>query len=417
MTPADVRLLRDAEVMRRAVAAIPAVSDGRVHVRKLAFERLWVKPGRHCHAAYRMIVDTERGTFETFASAALVRDAGRGAALLREVRALPTTGAPWPPDVATALVDAPCALVQLFPWDHRLPTLAGALDTDRVGAVLGVAVRAAAPVGYWPGMRCQLRYETENGLLFGKVFPDASGGDVAGLLASLGDALAHAEGIAVPALRAWVPSLHLLVTTPLDGEPLLERLAHGATPALLAEVAAALARLHTVSLATIARRFDPDDDLEVVRSWVAFTTCVFPELGVPLAQALDRLERARPSGEGANVVVHRDFYDKQVLVGARRVGVLDLDTLCHGDAEIDVGNFCAHLVLRGLQWHDAPDAFAELGTVFVGAYREHRSALDRARLEWYRASTLLRLACVYALRPRWAALAPRLAQESGRALG
>jgi len=218
-------------------------------------------------------------------------------------------------------------------------------------------------------------------------------------------------------VRAWVPSLHLLVTTPLDGTALMDRLGRGAAPALSASVATALARLHATHLATVARRFDPGDDLEVVRPWVAFTAGVFPDLGADLARALARLEAARPSGERPLVLVHRDFYDKQVLVGAPRVGLLDLDTLCHGDAEIDVGNFCAHLVLRGLQWHDGPEALADHEAAFVDAYRKRRPDLDRVRLDWYRASALLRLACLYALRPRWVALAPRLIQESGRALG
>ena len=416
MTAGDIRLLRDETTMRRAVAVIPVLADGRVRLRRLAFFRLWVKPGRHCHAAYRVTLDTDGGAVETFLAAALVRDAEHGAALLREVDALPPARAPWSAGAASAFVESPCALVQLFPWDHRLPTLAQALDAPGVGSALGIAVRAAAPVGYWPGIRCQLRLETADGPLFGKVFPDMAGAEVAAQLGRLAEALADADEIAVPAVRAWVPSLRLLVTAPLTGSALLDELSQSATGAMMGGVAIALARLHATHLEPSTRRFGPTDDLAVVQPWVAFTSAVFPELRDQLARALARLEAARPPDREALVPVHRDFYDKQVLVAGPRVGLLDLDTLCHGDAEIDVGNFCAHLLLRGLQWHDAPEAFAELGAIFVGRYREHRPDYDPERVGWYRASALLRLACLYALRPRWQSLAPRLAEESGHAL-
>jgi hypothetical protein len=409
-------MLRDVTAMRHVFATVPVLDGKQAKLRSLALDRFWVKPGRHCHAAYRLTLDTERGPVETLGSATLLGDAGRGPDLLRRARELPPARAPWEPRAAAALVESPRALLQLFPWDARLPTLARALDPDHVAAALGTEVHAGVPVGYWPGMRCQVRYETAEGPLFGKVFPDAAGAGVAKLLERVAATLADAAGVAVPSLRAWVPSLHLLVTTPLDGTALIERLEHGAPPETVVPVATALARLHAVELSHVDRRFRPADDLEVVRPWVAFATETFPALGPDLAAALARLETALPAGERPATLVHRDFYDKQVLVGASRVGLLDLDTLCHGDPEIDVANFGAHLTLRGLQWHASPDALAPLAAAFADAYRRQRPDLDRRRVDWYRASTLLRLACLYALRPWWEEITPRLVEESHRAL-
>ena len=97
-------------------------------------------------------------------------------------------------------------------------------------------------------------------------------------------------------------------------------------------------------------------------------------------------------------------------------GFLDLDTVCQGDGEIDVGNFCAHLVLRALQAGSSTEAAERLGEMLVASYRTARPAADPRRVAWYRASALLRLACVYALRPWWHGLAPALIDESRRAL-
>jgi Ser/Thr protein kinase RdoA (MazF antagonist) len=102
--------------------------------------------------------------------------------------------------------------------------------------------------------------------------------------------------------------------------------------------------------------------------------------------------------------VHRDFYDKQVLcLDDAAPAVIDLDTAARGDREIDVANFCAHLRFRALQ-HGREPLYAELEDAFLGAYP---ATLDRHRLDWYRRATLVRLACNYALRPRWRHVAPR----------
>jgi hypothetical protein len=103
------------------------------------------------------------------------------------------------------------------------------------------------------------------------------------------------------------------------------------------------------------------------------------------------------------------------LLRHRRGRLLDLDTAA-SDGEIDVANFCAHLVLRALQSPSSAWDPILLGEAFVEAYRTRR-AIARPLLDWYRGSALLRLACLYALRPRWRALAPQLAAASRRALG
>src|SRR5262249_57418467 len=73
---------------------------------------------------------------------------------------------------STALIDDPPVLAQLFPWDFRLPTLPIAVSPARAGTALGEHVLEAEPVGYWPGMRCQLPYRLpRGGTRFGQAFP------------------------------------------------------------------------------------------------------------------------------------------------------------------------------------------------------------------------------------------------------
>ena len=155
----------------------------------------------------------------------------------------------------------------------------------------------------------------------------------------------------------------------------------------------------------------------LVGSWVALAGGVYPNLAPALAATLGALQAQLPVADATHAsLVHRDFYDKQVLVGSSTIGLLDLDTACLGDGEIDVANFSAHLALRALQSQAAVEAFRPLREQFVEAYAAHRPATNMRLVTWYRASALLRLACIYALRPWWHTLAPRLIDESSRVL-
>jgi len=416
VNPEHIRVLLDADAMRQLLGAIPLLADGDARLTAISLDRLWVKPGRHFHASYRVALATEAGPYETHACAGL-RRSERELSPLRQSR--PPGPASWDLERAAIRVESPPLSLALFPWDARLPTLPLALDPERVAAALGgVRLRRCSVAGYWPGIRCQLRYEGAEtpGTIYGKVFPEGAGHAIA--LAQAAVARHAAEmPFAIPRVRAYLPGLNLLLTEPVEGEPLPDLLPD-ATPALMERVATALAGFHALPAADVERRFGPADDLAIVHSWVDLIGALFPGLVAPLAGALGAVHRRFPPDATAPpALVHRDFYDKQVLVGASRIGLLDLDTMCQGDGEIDVGNFSAHLVLRALQAGAGAESAAPLAEALIGAYRAARPAADPHRIAWYRSAALLRLACVYALRPWWHALAPVLLDESRRALG
>ena len=420
MNPEHIRVLLDADAMRQLLGAIPLLADGDARLTAMSLDRLWVKPGRHFHASYRVTLATGAGPCETHACAGL-QPSRRELSPLRETRA--PGPASWDLERATVHVESPPVRLALFPWDARLPTLPLALDPERVAAALGGArLRSCTVAGYWPGIRCQLRYEQGEtaggetaGTIYGKVFPEGAGQAIALAQAAV---TRHATEtpFAIPRLRAYLPRLNLLLTEPVEGEPLLDLLP-AATPALMERVASALAAFHALPTADVERRFGPGDDLAVVRPWVDLIGALFPALVSPLAAALAAVERhVPPEATAPPALVHRDFYDKQVLVGASRVGLLDLDTVCQGDGEVDVGNFSAHLVLRALQEGAGAETAGPLAEALVAAYRAARPGADPRRIAWYRSAALLRLACVYALRPWWHALAPVLLDESRRTL-
>lgn len=106
-------------------------------------------------------------------------------------------------------------------------------------------------------------------------------------------------------------------------------------------------------------------------------------------------------------LLHRDLHDKQLVVDAAgRLGLLDTDTLAVGERAVDVANLLVHLRLRvaqgaltGSRGRLAADAFLD---------GLDPDALTLARVPAYERVTQLRLAGVYAFRPRWAHVARSL---------
>ncbi len=426
MSGEAIRALLDAGGMRGVLARIPVFATRAALLKDVALERVWVKPGRHFHASYRIQLDTEGGRVETLAQAGLLRDRTHASDVRDAIPEIPAgalrQGGParWEARLSTALVESPPALVQLFPWDYRLPTLPLAFDLGLLEAELApLTLRRCEVVGYWPGMRCQIRYHLgePGGTLYGKVVPNGVGAALGRSRAAIDERVGDGAVLVTPKQFAELPELNLVLTEPVEGRAFIDLLRDGGGAEAVPRVVSALALFHSFDVSGIERQFQPEDDLAVVGPWVVLVSAVFPALAAGLEEALARLRKALPAdAPAARSLVHRDFYDRQVLVSTSRIAFLDLDTACRGHAEIDVANFCAHFVLRGLQWHSRADAFARLDDDVVTHYRQLRPDTDVNLLSWYRASALLRLACVYSLRPWWHSLTLQLIEASRHAL-
>ena len=134
--------------------------------------------------------------------------------------------------------------------------------------------------------------------------------------------------------------------------------------------------------------------------WIKAAKQLYPAITCVLSEYTEEL---REWGNKVNspviASVHRDFYDKQILIDNRSVYFLDFDSVAIGDPVIDLGNFVAHLILRGVQYYDDPDFYLALIQKFIQAYTEQASDDLEERIDLYTTSSLFRLACVYLLRP------------------
>lgn len=127
---------------------------------------------------------------------------------------------------------------------------------------------------------------------------------------------------------------------------------------------------------------------------------------------------ARDLGASECVLAHRDLHDGQFLELKDALGWIDFDLACRADAALDAANLCAHFELRRMQtlWTPSCDDEAALrGALLAGLGRSEQHGF-RERFRFYSAAARLRLALVYALRPRWVCLSAPLVAAAAREL-
>lgn len=227
-------------------------------------------------------------------------------------------------------------------------------------------------------------------------------GRVAPLVDALAGAAAAGPGVCVPEVVETDDAAGVLMLAGLPGRPLHDLLGEGASPEILRRVGRAVRALHADALpASGAAVHDAAAEARVLADWVERVRDAAPGLHARLAQAAGPvIERLAALPSVAAAALHRDLHDKQVFVmPGDRIGLIDLDTLAPGDPAVDLANLAVHLELRALQRGRSPDAAGVLVEALLDGYgvRPAAEAFDA-----YRRATWLRLAAVYAFRPRWA---------------
>jgi hypothetical protein len=327
----------------------------------------------------------------------------------------PDPGQPpaWPGPDGTAWIADPGVAVALPTADPGLRSLPRILDpawSAETAAALGQRSDASSPpelLAYRLGKRCVLRLRlADTSVIVKAVRPKR-------LEAA---AQAHARIAADP----WVTVPRLLRIDPRVGALVLADVPGDAIHDLSGDAAAAAhetaGRLLRGFHAPAPGRTDgrtARDEIDQLADWTGRSAPLLGLHAARLTSALERLERHLPA-DAAPVRIHRDFYDKQILIGDGRATLLDLDTTTTGDAALDLGNYLAHVTLRSLQdprAGDDPDAFAQR---FLAGYGPGADVVRRAR--WWRAAALLRLAVIYTLRPRWRNIVTQLLEDADRCL-
>ncbi|MGX5356828.1 hypothetical protein [Kocuria sp. KH4] len=248
---------------------------------------------------------------------------------------------------------------------------------------------------------------------FVKVLARGRAGQVAELSGRL-HGLGTAAGLAVPEVLDRTG--HRVDFSVLPGRSLHELGAAGAADAYRAAWAQWAQRWPDLAAAGPGAgslpRHTAEDEARTLARWAGHLDAFPGLLEAPrgavaaLAHRLGEELTAAPAGRRGRAVLHRDLHDKQLLFDGARLGLLDFDTAALGEPELDLANLSVHLELRAAQGLlDAPLRAAGQEAVAVVA---GRLGAEPGRLAVHADATRLRLACVYAFRPRWRALAQEL---------
>ncbi len=273
--------------------------------------------------------------------------------------------------------------------DRRLKALSGL--ARQVGYTLVVHV---------PERRAVLRQVCDDGVRFVKMVPVQK---YAAFVERwvIGKAAA-AEGFQTPELVGLDDSLGTLSMSELGegvgGSTLYDCLDGAETEAWFARVGEALGCLHRASGLGEMSTHDAQAEAELVKGVTARAISMVACDPHQLSEMSRRVVGELQENEGALGIVHRDFYDKQIVLGSgNQLGLLDFDTSAHGEPELDIANMLVHMELRVHQgyWEKA----RALGAMrrFLAGYGQ----CGKARVLIYARATRVRLACLYALRPRW----------------
>ncbi|WP_324649832.1 aminoglycoside phosphotransferase family protein [Georgenia sp. H159] len=274
-----------------------------------------------------------------------------------------------------------------------------------------LAERGAGLVAHRPGRRAVVRVADDQGanVEFVKVVRASRGTDLArrgGLVASL-----VGDDVPVPRLRdGSEPERGVLRWSVVPGRTLHDLGAAeewSVEEARTAWIAAgrAVARLHAAPAALVTARHRATDELDALAAWLHPAVSHGLLDADLVARAGEQVTAELETGDAPSAlgVLHRDLHDKQLLLDAGAVGIIDVDTLAVGERALDVANLLVHLELRqaqGLLTDERAAAAREGFRSGVGA-----DELPDARLAAYVRATRLRLAGVYAFRPRWRSVA------------
>lgn len=310
--------------------------------------------------------------------------------------------------------------------DMSLAGLGPALDPLAVGRQLiaaGVLDPTSRVVGvqilkHKPGKRCSFAYAIDrNGSrerLFAKTFRRRRAERSFLRHSRIFEATHGSPDLYVPRPLAHLPELKLLVTEFIDGRAGGEAL-YDRGGRLFAEKSARAIRAVHRAVVALDADWTSADELSATERQLGHLGREDAALARRLIDSLARLApQASPS-----VAIHRDFYPEQLLESNGRAALIDLDDVRNGDPAVDVGNYLAHLRLRALQRPRRQRACALARVAFLDTYLgelapDANDAALQARLHFYEATSLTRLAGLYAGREQSAEALPAALLRAAR---
>jgi aminoglycoside phosphotransferase (APT) family kinase protein len=382
----------DCEAMRCALAG--ALGCRANAIAECAIERVKYRPGRSALVLYRVAIE-EPGPSREALVYATVYPAG-------------TT-------------------LRVFPEDRKLPALRLLGDAERLrGTLLPEVVRSRWATGFEPQVlepqRCSVSRvsyfpehaytarvdvglgEGRDWALYAKTQFTARGARTFAALRRLWQTRARREAH----LRHTRPVLYQNAASTLWQEALsgstLEALATQGRldPGLALRVGEAVAALHGVGDIDDLESRDTRTCLARLQEASGVLAGVLPRIAAQVRKVVDRLESSAPRDEAAPATLHGDLHLNNILVDSGGVGLVDLDDLCRGPAELELGSFAAALMYRALLHGGHAEAGEALEPFLEGYRGSAQRPISAAHVRWHAAAALIHeraWRCLTSLKP------------------
>ena len=305
-------------------------------------------------------------------------------------------------------------LVQVFPYDHRLPALPLLMEgpppelepllLERFGpGDWRVEAWDVVPLKYLAELRATFRLtaqardaatgRTEERRFYAKVYHDEEVGEQTyQVLRALGDkAGAGGAGFTGGKTIAYLGGLRVLVQEEAPGDPLGEVLFRGdeAVPAVH-KVARALAALHLGRVVAPLRRYPLQKEVALLQRRGELLRLACPQRGPEIEETVGAviagLEEVPPAP------THCDLKLDHVLLDGDDLTLLDFDVFAGADPILDVASISARIVSMPLSSPLSHERAQTLARAFAEEYFAHAPEAWRTRLPFHYAGAVLRVA-------------------------
>ena len=198
------------------------------------------------------------------------------------------------------------------------------------------------------------------------------------------------QGVGVPANLGVFSAGNIWFQAVVPGKELSQYLKSGADIAPFTLAGRALAVFHSTPV-TSPRSWSLQNEADVLTKALDKAVIACPELKDRIIALRHLSLRAFDSLPAVTAqLIHRDFYQDQLLMDGSRVWILDLDLVAQGDPAIDIGNFLAHIKEYSLRRYGCVSALQSIEQAFMKGYMLEGCAVDERRIKLLEALSLAR---------------------------
>jgi Phosphotransferase enzyme family len=329
-------------------------------------------------------------------------------------------------------------LVQVFPYDRRLPGLRGLMT--RPSPDLEPLLMSGFGAGRWRVERWDvepIRYRAQLGAVlrytvhardaatgrkevkrfYAKAYRDDEGGRAYQVLQTLwGRAQSGGEGFTVGKPMAYLSGLHALIQEEAPGAPLQQVLLQGfGESTAVRKAARTLAVFNREDMATVRRHSRADEIADLQRAGTLLQW-VCPHLKAEVEATLDAVAAGLedvPPGP-----THRDLKPDHILLDGDRLALLDLDWCTGADPVLDPATLLATLVSMPFRLPMPHDRAQMAAQAFADEYFVRVPRAWRRRLPLHYAGAVLKEAVGFFRRqePEWPGTIAALVEEARNSL-